>query len=44
MKITEDVRAYAAKMELDESAALAAGMAEKAAEFKARGGEVYNRA
>ena len=36
MKITQDVRDYAAKLEAAE-----AGMAEKSAEFRARGGEVY---
>ncbi len=41
MKITQDVRDYAAKMELDEQAALGAGMKEKAAEFVAAGGEIY---
>ncbi len=44
MKITEDVRAYAAKMGVGAAAALEVGMAEKAAEFKARGGDVYNKA
>jgi phosphomethylpyrimidine synthase len=41
MKITEDVRAYAEKMGLDEQAALEAGMAEKSAEFREKGAEVY---
>jgi phosphomethylpyrimidine synthase len=36
MKITHDVRDYAAKLEAAE-----AGMAEKSAEFRERGGEVY---
>src|SRR5215213_10191245 len=39
MKITQDVREYAAQKELDEQAALAAGMAEKAEEFKQAGAE-----
>lgn len=42
MKITDDVRVYAAKMGVGEAEALTAGMAEKSAEFKAKGGEVYN--
>ncbi|HEX8709459.1 MAG TPA: phosphomethylpyrimidine synthase ThiC [Pyrinomonadaceae bacterium] len=41
MKITQDVREYAAQKELEEEAALAAGMKEKAAEFVAAGGEIY---
>jgi len=36
MKITQDVRDYAAKLEAAE-----AGMAGKSAEFRERGGEVY---
>ncbi|MDT4898939.1 MAG: phosphomethylpyrimidine synthase [Acidobacteriota bacterium] len=41
MKITQDVREYAAQKKLDEQAALATGMKEKAAEFVAAGGEIY---
>jgi phosphomethylpyrimidine synthase len=41
MKITQDVREYAAQKELDEQAALQEGMKEKAAEFVATGGEIY---
>ncbi len=41
MKITQDVRDYAAQKELDEEAALAEGMKEKAAEFVAAGAELY---
>ena len=41
MKITQDVRDYAAKLGTDEEAALTAGMAEKAKEFREQGGEVY---
>jgi phosphomethylpyrimidine synthase len=41
MKITQDVREYAAQKELDEQAALEVGMKEKAAEFVATGGEIY---
>ena len=43
MKITQDVREYAAQKELDEEAALAAGMKEKAEEFVATGGEIYHQ-
>lgn len=41
MKITEDVRQYAAERGLTDAAALEAGMQEKAAEFAQQGGEVY---
>ncbi|MEA2173343.1 MAG: phosphomethylpyrimidine synthase [Blastocatellia bacterium] len=41
MKITQDVREYAAQKELDEEAALSAGMKEKAQEFIASGAQVY---
>ncbi|HEX8143534.1 MAG TPA: phosphomethylpyrimidine synthase ThiC [Pyrinomonadaceae bacterium] len=41
MKITQDVRNYAAELGLDESAALAEGMKEKSAEFVASGAEIY---
>lgn len=41
MKITEDVRQYAAKLGLSEQEALEKGMEEKSAEFKDKGGEVY---
>jgi phosphomethylpyrimidine synthase len=44
MKITQDVRDYAASQGLNEAEALAAaeqGMAEKSAEFKAAGGALY---
>ncbi|MFO1071504.1 MAG: phosphomethylpyrimidine synthase ThiC [Geminicoccaceae bacterium] len=40
MRITQDVRAYAERHGLDAAAALDAGMAEKAAEFRDRGGEI----
>ncbi|CNG90068.1 Thiamine biosynthesis protein ThiC [Mycobacterium tuberculosis] len=40
MKITRDVRRYAAERGLDGDAALAAGMREKAAEFRAAGGRI----
>jgi phosphomethylpyrimidine synthase len=41
MKITQDVREYAAGQGLDEQAALREGMKEKAAEFVASGAEIY---
>ncbi|HEY6186816.1 MAG TPA: phosphomethylpyrimidine synthase ThiC [Pyrinomonadaceae bacterium] len=41
MKITQDVRVYAAEAGLDEQAALREGMREKAAEFVASGSEIY---
>ncbi len=41
MKITEDVRKYAAEHGMTENAALEAGMQEKAADFKKMGGDVY---
>jgi phosphomethylpyrimidine synthase len=41
MKITQDVRDYAAQKGLDEQAALEVGMKEKAAEFKRSGGKIY---
>lgn len=42
MRITQDVREYAAKENIEEEKALAAGMAEKAKEFVAAGGEIYH--
>jgi phosphomethylpyrimidine synthase len=44
MKITQDVRDYAREHGVDESVALDAGMAEKAAEFREQGGEIYSPA
>jgi len=41
MKITEDVRQYAAEKALDEQAAIEAGMKEKSEEFKKAGLEIY---
>ena len=41
MKITQDVREYAARLELDEWQALDVGMQAKSEEFRERGGEVY---
>jgi phosphomethylpyrimidine synthase len=43
MKITEEVRDLAAERGVDAPAALAQGLAEKGAEFAARGGELYTR-
>ena len=42
MKITQDVRDYAAKKELEEAQALAEGMKEKAQEFVESGSEIYS--
>jgi phosphomethylpyrimidine synthase len=41
MKITQDVREYAAKKEIDEQAALQVGMKEKPEEFVSAGAELY---
>ncbi|WP_228837672.1 phosphomethylpyrimidine synthase ThiC [Nocardia amamiensis] len=41
MRISADVREYAAKQGLDENEALSAGMAEKSAEFASSGNAVY---
>jgi len=41
MKITQDVREYAAKQGLDEAAALAKGMEDKSREFTEKGSEIY---
>jgi phosphomethylpyrimidine synthase len=41
MKITQDVRDYAARKGLDERAALAEGLKEKSAEFVSAGAEIY---
>ena len=41
MKITQDVREYAAQKEIDEQAALGIGLKEKAAEFISTGSELY---
>jgi phosphomethylpyrimidine synthase len=43
MKITQDVRDYAARQGVQEEEALAQGMREKAAEFVRQGAEVYRR-
>ena len=44
MKITQDVRDFAARHGLDESAALEVGMKEKSEEFKQIGAEIYVKA
>ncbi|HMI01993.1 MAG TPA: phosphomethylpyrimidine synthase ThiC [Pedobacter sp.] len=41
MKITQDVREYAAKQGLEEESALAKGMEEKSREFAEKGSEIY---
>ncbi|MCE2680151.1 MAG: phosphomethylpyrimidine synthase ThiC [Burkholderiales bacterium] len=43
MKITQDVRDYAAKQGLDETKALEVGMQEKAVEFVKKGSEIYHK-
>ncbi len=44
MKITQDVREYAATLGIPEAEALEKGMTEKAAEFVAGGAEIYRKA
>ena len=44
MKITQDVRDYAAKQGVDEQAALAKGMEEKSIEFVKTGAKIYHKA
>ena len=41
MKITQDVRDYAAQLDMDEQQALETGLREKADEFRKTGGELY---
>jgi phosphomethylpyrimidine synthase len=41
MKITQDVRDYAAQKQLDEQQAIQIGMKEKADEFRNMGAEIY---
>jgi phosphomethylpyrimidine synthase len=43
MKITQDVRDYAAQKGLAEQAALEAGLQEKAEEFKKTGAKIYHQ-
>ncbi len=42
MKITQDVREYAEAQNIEAEKALAVGMSQKAAEFKATGSEIYH--
>jgi len=44
MKITQDVRDYAASLGVDEQAGLAKGMEQKAVEFMRTGAEIYQKA
>jgi len=44
MKITQDVRDYAAKLGVSEKEALAKGMETKAVEFVRKGAEIYSKA
>ena len=44
MKITEDVRKYAAEQGISEQEALQKGMEEKSKEFVEKGAEVYAKA
>jgi phosphomethylpyrimidine synthase len=44
MKITQDVREYAASHGFSETEALEKGMEEKAVEFIKKGGEIYTKA
>jgi phosphomethylpyrimidine synthase len=41
MRITEDVRRYAAEKGIDETAAIEQGLQEKSAEFVEKGAELY---
>ena len=43
MKITEEVRKYAAKQEIAEEEALKKGMEEKSREFTEKGSELYTK-
>ena len=44
MKITEDVRKYAAELGIAEEEALKHGMEEKSKEFVEKGSEIYSKA
>jgi phosphomethylpyrimidine synthase len=44
MKITQDVREFAAQQGVSDGEALERGMEEKAREFVEQGGEIYRRA
>jgi phosphomethylpyrimidine synthase len=43
MRITDDIRKFAAENGMDEAEVLEEGMAEKSREFIAQGGEVYSK-
>ena len=43
MKITEDVRTYAAEQGITEEVAIEKGLREKATEFKEAGAEIYTK-
>jgi phosphomethylpyrimidine synthase len=43
MKITEDVRKYAAEKGIDESVAIGEGLRDKAEEFRNAGAEIYSK-
>jgi phosphomethylpyrimidine synthase len=43
MRITEDVRRYAAEKGIDEAAAIEQGLHEKAKEFQEAGAEIYSK-
>ena len=44
MKITDDVRKYAAEQELSDEQALQSGMEQKSREFSEAGAETYSKA
>jgi phosphomethylpyrimidine synthase len=44
MKITQEVRDYAAQKQVDEQGAIEAGLKEKSEEFKQGGAEIYVKA
>ena len=44
MKITDDVRRYAAEQELSDEQALHTGMEQKSREFSEAGAEIYSKA
>jgi phosphomethylpyrimidine synthase len=44
MRITDDIRKYAAENNLTNADAIEAGMEEKSKEFAKQGGEVYSKA
>jgi phosphomethylpyrimidine synthase len=43
MKITEDVRKYAAEKGIDEGTAIETGLRQKAEEFQHAGAEIYSK-